>query len=69
MVSKAVSQECSVNGSCMRSGSSLLMSTRLYLVFTEENALPVNLLKGNICRGKIIVVDSKLVQSIHGGVS
>lgn len=41
------------------------MPTRLDLVFAQEDALALDLLKSDVCRGQIVVVNRILIQRVH----
>lgn len=50
----------------MRGHRALLLFTgRFYLVFAEQDAATVDLLKGDVGLRQVIVVDRVLVQSVH----
>lgn len=68
MARQALSYEVTVNAARVRRSSSLLVAAWLDLILAQQDTLPVYLLKGNICRRKVIVVNCILLEGIHWGV-
>ena len=49
MVSEALANDIAIDTICMGGSRSLLVTTRLDLIFAEENSFAMYLLKGNVC--------------------
>lgn len=69
MIDQALSNEGTVETSGVRRRCPLLVPTRLYLILAQENSFAMDLLEGDVCRGKVVVIDGVLVESVHGRVS
>lgn len=65
---QALSDEVAVNAARVRRSSSLLVATWLDLILAQEDTLPMYLLKSDIRRRKVVVVNCILLEGIHWGV-
>ena len=68
MAYQALSNEVTVNTTRVRRGGPLLVTAWLDLVLAQQDTLTMYLLKGNVCRRKIIVINRILLEGIHWGV-
>ena len=68
MTHQALSNKVTVNATRVRRSSSLLVTSWLDLILAQQDTLPMYLLKSNICRRKVIVVNCILLEGIHWGV-
>ena len=68
VVDQALTYEVAIYTIGVWGSSTLLMTSWLYLIFAEKNTLTMDLLEGNVCRWKIIVINSVLIECIHGRV-
>ena len=69
MVHQTLPNEVAIDSVRVRGCGSLLVATTwLNLILAQENSFAMYLLEGNVCRRKIIIVNSVLVESIHGRV-
>ena len=65
MIDQTLPNKVSIYAVSMRGCRSLLVTTRLDLVFAEKYALAVDLLKCYIRRRKIIIVNRVLIECVH----
>ena len=65
MAYQALSNEVTVNATRVRRGGPLLVTAWLDLVLAQQDTLAVYLLKGNVCRRQIVVINRILLEGIH----
>ena len=68
MAHQALSYEVAVNAARVGRSSSLLVTAWLDLILAQQDTLSMYLLKSNICRRKVIVVNCILLEGIHWGM-